>query len=219
MLEVVEEEIQRKTFDRTFPAVFFLPGHLLPRLHQQSDNPCTTALLPVPAQLTESFAGRKAGDGPEKMGQVSIQAAFDSPDTLASALDFLRRYAADTESQAAAAVVPKHRIAYPQASDRGSDQMCVHPGFALQSNCKMTRQSLLYLQVWQKPSWPFKASDGIFVQLEAPGMRKVWFIQLGQRNRQVLSELALLLLVRAVGCDMLTDLRAGKQCKSRTSLP
>ena len=57
MLEVVEEEIQRKTFDRTFPAVFFLPGHPLPRLHdanvvlmhEQSGNSCTAALLPVPA--------------------------------------------------------------------------------------------------------------------------------------------------------------------------
>ena len=117
------------------------------------------------------------------MGQVSIQAAFDSPDTLASAMDFLRRYAADTESQAAAAVVPKHRIAYPQASDRGSKPMYGHPSAALRSNPEMTWQSLLYLQVWQKPSWPFKASDGIFVQLEAPGMRKVWFIQLGQKNR------------------------------------
>lgn len=59
-------------------------------------------------------AGKLDKDGGEKLGQVSVQAAFESPDTLASAMDFLRQYAADTESQAAVAVVPKHRIAYPQ---------------------------------------------------------------------------------------------------------
>ena len=48
------------------------------------------------------------------MGQVSIQAAFDSPNTLASATSFLRECSEDFSAQAAMAVVPKHRIAYPQ---------------------------------------------------------------------------------------------------------
>jgi len=123
ILDQVGEEIQKRTFDRNFPAVFFLPGRL-----------------------------EKTGD--ERMGQVSIQAAFDSPDTLANATEYLRQYAQDSGSQAAVAVVPKHKIAYPQ--------------------------------VWQKSAWPHGKTDGIFVQLEAPGTRKVWFVPLGQKVRDPL---------------------------------
>ena len=50
------------------------------------------------------------------MGQVSIQAAFDSPNTLSSATDFLRECSVDFAAQAAIVVVPKHRIAYPQVT-------------------------------------------------------------------------------------------------------
>lgn len=53
-------------------------------------------------------------DGREQTGQVSTHAAFDSPDTLANATGFLRQYAIDTAAQAAVAIVPKHKIAFPQ---------------------------------------------------------------------------------------------------------
>ena len=48
------------------------------------------------------------------MGQVSIQAAFESPTTLTNATGFLRGYGIETSAQAAMAIVPKQKIAYPQ---------------------------------------------------------------------------------------------------------
>ena len=66
------------------------------------------------------LAGRLEKSGEERMGQVSIQAAFDSPDTLANATEYLRQYAQDTGSHAAVAVVPKHKIAYPQVRHSGA---------------------------------------------------------------------------------------------------
>jgi len=65
-------------------------------------------------QIFRAQTGRLEKTGDERMGQVSIQAAFDSPDTLANATEYLRQYAQDSGSQAAVAVVPKHKIAYPQ---------------------------------------------------------------------------------------------------------
>ena len=44
-----------------------------------------------------------------------MAAAFESPDTLQSALAFLREYAADTGAHAACAVVRRRDIAFPQA--------------------------------------------------------------------------------------------------------
>lgn len=64
----------------------------------------------------ECGAGRLSSEGKDQTGQVSTHAAFDSPDTLADATSFLRQYAQDTAAQAAVAVIPKHKIAFPQAS-------------------------------------------------------------------------------------------------------
>jgi hypothetical protein len=70
--------------------------------------------------------GRLEKNGEERMGQVSIQAAFDSPDTLANATEYLRQYAQDTGSQAAVAVVPKHKIAYPQVPPPSTSSRNTH---------------------------------------------------------------------------------------------
>lgn len=64
------------------------------------------------------FIGKRDKDGGEKMGQVSIHAAFDSPNTLANATEFLRNYGQESSAQAALAIVPKHKIAYPQVISR-----------------------------------------------------------------------------------------------------
>lgn len=61
----------------------------------------------------------------EQWGQVRIAAAFDSPDTLQSALAFLREYAADTGAHAACAVVPRSHIAFPQACNQGLPVLAV----------------------------------------------------------------------------------------------
>ncbi|KAK9840933.1 hypothetical protein WJX81_001084 [Elliptochloris bilobata] len=58
--------------------------------------------------------GRRSGDQVEQWGQVRVAAAFESPDTLQSALAFLREYAADTGAHAACAVVSRGNIAFPQ---------------------------------------------------------------------------------------------------------
>lgn len=35
------------------------------------------------------------------------------------------------------------------------------------------------MQVWKKRGWPVGSADGAFVQLEARGLRHVWFLQPG----------------------------------------
>ncbi|XP_002993680.2 RNA polymerase II-associated protein 3 [Selaginella moellendorffii] len=78
---------------------------------------------------------------------VSISKAFESPDTLSSCVSFLRQYAVDTASECACVVVSKASIAYPQ--------------------------------VWKgqgSRKWKHTQSDGFFVQLEAPSLRRAWFI-------------------------------------------
>lgn len=47
--------------------------------------------------------------------------AFESPDTLAQCVDFLRRYAVDTGAHAACLVALKSKISFPQVSGRDSD--------------------------------------------------------------------------------------------------
>ena len=34
-------------------------------------------------------------------------------------------------------------------------------------------------QVWKKRGWPLGSQDGCFVQLEARGLRRVWFVRAG----------------------------------------
>jgi len=78
-----------------------------------------------PAGMHEGCArsagpGRRASEGAvEQWGQVRVAAAFESPDTLQSALAFLREYAADTGAHAACAVVRRRDIAFPQARRAG----------------------------------------------------------------------------------------------------
>jgi len=78
-----------------------------------------------PAGMHEGCArsagpGRRASEGAvEQWGQVRVAAAFESPDTLQSALAFLREYAADTGAHAACAVVRRGDIAFPQARRAG----------------------------------------------------------------------------------------------------
>ncbi|GAQ89461.1 hypothetical protein KFL_005260010, partial [Klebsormidium nitens] len=79
--------------------------------------------------------------------QVAINQAFESPDTLAQCVDFLRRYAVDTGAHAACLVALKSKISFPQRW-RGLGER----------------------------GWKHGSKDGIFVQLEAPKMREVWFI-------------------------------------------
>eukprot|EP01027_Heterolobosea_sp_BB2_P018285 GEZU01025779.1.p1 GENE.GEZU01025779.1~~GEZU01025779.1.p1 ORF type:complete len:256 (-),score=66.09 GEZU01025779.1:72-764(-) len=79
---------------------------------------------------------------------VSIDKAFYAPDTLSEATQFLREQIAQQNTHAAAVIVPKSAIAYPQ---------------------KWTTAP--------KRKWRFGLNkDGIFVQLESQKMRKVYFI-------------------------------------------
>ena len=94
----------------------------------------------------------KAGGGPggEDAGEnfeVSIRQAFDSPDMLSNCVEFIRKYADDTGSHAAAVVVPRAAISYPQ----------VWKGLGAKQ-------------------WKHGAADGFFVQLESRSDRRVWFV-------------------------------------------
>ena len=82
-------------------------------------------MLPPQRMHNLWYAGRRGGDEVEQWGQVKIAAAFDSPDTLQSALAFLREYAADTGAHAACAVVPRSHIAFPQARNQGLPVLAV----------------------------------------------------------------------------------------------
>lgn len=61
-------------------------------------------------------AGTVGPDGKEKLGRVSLSAAFESPETRAQAQAFLQQYASDSHAHAACAVVPKASVAYPQVN-------------------------------------------------------------------------------------------------------
>ncbi|KAI3980922.1 hypothetical protein MKX01_025487 [Papaver californicum] len=78
---------------------------------------------------------------------VNIDKAFESPNTHGSCVSFLRQYAEDSFARGACLVVPKNIISYPQ--------------------------------VWKgqgSRKWKHGQSDGFFVQLELPCLRKLWFI-------------------------------------------
>ncbi|XP_078442642.1 tetratricopeptide repeat (TPR)-like superfamily protein [Wolffia australiana] len=78
---------------------------------------------------------------------VNIDKAFESPHTHSGCFSFLRQYAEESFSRAALVVVPKGIISYPQ--------------------------------VWKgqgSRKWKHGHSDGFFVQLESPCVRKLWFI-------------------------------------------
>eukprot|EP00268_Persea_americana_P021905 TRINITY_DN2179_c0_g1_i1.p1 TRINITY_DN2179_c0_g1~~TRINITY_DN2179_c0_g1_i1.p1 ORF type:complete len:328 (-),score=56.19 TRINITY_DN2179_c0_g1_i1:545-1528(-) len=78
---------------------------------------------------------------------VNIDKAFESPHTHSNCLSFLRQYSVDSFSRAALLVTPKSSISYPQ--------------------------------VWKgqgSRKWKHGQSDGFFVQLESPLLRKLWFV-------------------------------------------
>eukprot|EP00249_Psilotum_nudum_P017854 c26523_g1_i1 orf=190-1134(+) len=78
---------------------------------------------------------------------VTVDKAFESPDTLSSCVSFLRQYAVDTSSKAAVLIVSKRSIAFPQ----------VWKG-------QGTRR------------WKHSQADGFFMQLDLSSMRKLWFV-------------------------------------------
>ncbi|KAK9160898.1 hypothetical protein Syun_007239 [Stephania yunnanensis] len=88
---------------------------------------------------------------------VSIDKAFESPYTHSSCFSFLRQYGEDSFSRAACLVAPKSIVSYPQ--------------------------------VWKgqgSRKWRHGQSDGFFVQLESPFMRKLWFISSSTEKGQIL---------------------------------
>ncbi|KAL8260177.1 hypothetical protein R6Q59_028130 [Mikania micrantha] len=88
---------------------------------------------------------------------VNVDKAFESPHTHGDCVSFLRQYAVDSFSRAACLIVPKNAISYPQ--------------------------------VWkgQGPrKWKHGQSDGFFVELESPFIRKEWFIPSSSEKGQIL---------------------------------
>ncbi|KMZ55963.1 Stress-induced protein 1 [Zostera marina] len=78
---------------------------------------------------------------------VNIDKAFESPDTHKDCFSYLRKYADDSFSRAACLVAPKKIISYPQVwKGQGSRR------------------------------WKHGCSDGFFIQFEATGLRKLWFV-------------------------------------------
>ena len=104
---------------------------------------------------------------PLNLPQVRIAQAFDSSATLAEAVAFLRKYGEDQGCHAAAAVIPKSCVAYPQVWLKEAAKKVFKRG------------------------WP---EDGFFLQLEAPrGLRRLWFVPAGGKPGAYVPEPAVLL--------------------------
>ena len=99
------------------------------------------------------------GEAEPPIGQISIKPAFTSPDNLRQCKDFLEGQAAQSRAQAAVIFARKADVAYPR--------------------------------VWEgaaKSRWPFGVSDGLFMQLESPTRRYVYFTAVnddGKGNRSI----------------------------------
>ena len=48
------------------------------------------------------------------------------------------------------------------------------------------------MQVWKKRGWRLGAADGVFVQLEARGLRHVWFLRPGAEAAELSEDFKLL---------------------------
>ena len=48
------------------------------------------------------------------------------------------------------------------------------------------------MQVWKKRGWSLGATDGVFVQLEARGLRRVWFLRPGVEAAELPEDFKLL---------------------------
>ena len=105
------------------------------------------------------FGGLLCGMIADRLGRrpclllsLGITGAFGAPDVLENCVGFLRQHVKDTHAHAAALLVPKGSIGYPQ--------------------------------VWQrkggKKGWRFGDKDGLFVQVEAPGDRRLYFVPAGK---------------------------------------
>jgi hypothetical protein len=87
---------------------------------------------------------------------IGIDQAFNSPSTLSSCTDFLRKHASDNACQSAMVVVRKGHVGYP----------CVWKGK-------------------ESGKWEFGKSDGIFMQLEARGARAMYFTCIKNKGSKI----------------------------------
>jgi len=76
--------------------------------------------------------GRKDADGDSIAGQVAVEKAFASPDTLENCCGFLRQYAKDMSSHASCVVVKKEDIAFPQVWKKAGWKSASADGFFVQ---------------------------------------------------------------------------------------
>lgn len=97
---------------------------------------------------------KSTAEPPPPIGHVNIGPAFSSPETLVNCAEFLRQQAAGCSAQAAVVVVRKSTISYP----------CVWKGKG-------------------KADWPVgEKDDGVFMQLESPKMRMMFFTVLKEKG-------------------------------------
>jgi len=90
--------------------------------------------------------GRKDQDGDHIQGQVTVQQAFESPDTLEDCCQFLRKYAQDTACHATCLVVPRSTIAFPQVWKKSGWKFGSQSGFF----CQVESREIS--QMWFVPS-------------------------------------------------------------------
>lgn len=93
------------------------------------------------------FLVPKGASSESELVHVTVEKAFESPDTFHNCVFSLQEYAVETKAKGACLVVAKRSIAFPQ--------------------------------IWKGQGarkWKSGNSNGIFVQLESPALRRVWFI-------------------------------------------
>ncbi|KAJ7543418.1 hypothetical protein O6H91_09G037500 [Diphasiastrum complanatum] len=93
------------------------------------------------------LVGKIDKDLNDSLQVVTVEKAFESPDTLSSCVTFLRQHAIDTLARAACLVVSKKSIAFPRVWD----------GQGIRA-------------------WKHGQEDGLFVQLESSFLRQLWFV-------------------------------------------
>jgi len=97
--------------------------------------------------------GRRDEKGETVAGQVSVEKAFDNPETRENCCEFLRKYAKDMSSHATCAVVKKEDIAYPQVWKKNE---------------------------WK--SVASAIASGFFVQVESEDVKELWFVPCDEKK-------------------------------------
>lgn len=94
----------------------------------------------APGPSVTFLPGWHTKDGEERLGHVSVKAAFESPETREACGQFLCKYAADYRAHAAVLVVARKDVAFPQVWRRNGWTMGNIGGWFVQLESEAARR-------------------------------------------------------------------------------